>query len=124
MEQRKFLSQLKGQQAEQRAYEFLQQQGLELICRNFSCRGGELDLVMSQADMLVFVEVRYRQHSTFGGAAASVTTRKQQKMIVAARYFLHTHPQFAHYGARFDVVAFDNTLQNLPSWLPAAFLAY
>ena len=122
METPKPLTQQQGQQAENRACEFLQQQGLELICRNFYCKGGELDLIMQHHDMLVFVEVRYRRKQDFGGAVASVTRSKQQKMIIAARYFLLTQPQFAHYGARFDVIAIDKHINAPINWIPAAFL--
>lgn len=122
MEKPKPLTQQQGQQAEHLACEFLQQQGLQLICHNFYCKGGELDLVMQHDDMLVFVEVRYRRQQNFGGAMASVTPRKQQKMILAARYFLLTYPQFANFGARFDVIAIDKHLSAPIKWIPAAFL--
>jgi putative endonuclease len=114
-----------GQLAEQQACLYLQQQGLRLVQRNFSCRGGEIDLVMLERDMLVFVEVRYRSSAGFGGAAASVTTQKQQKIINAARYFLHNHRQFADYATRFDVIAVQaNAAAPDIDWIPAAFLAY
>lgn len=122
MEKPKPLTQQQGQQAEQRACDYLQAHGLTLICRNFNCKYGEIDLIMQHHDMLVFVEVRYRRHVSFGGASASVTVQKQRKIIRAAQYFLLTHPQFAHYGARFDVIAIDNSLLAPVQWMPAAFL--
>lgn len=124
MEKPKPLAQQKGQQAEQIACDFLQAQGLILIYRNFYCKGGEIDLVMQHKDMLAFVEVRYRSQQKFGGASASVTSSKQRKMIIAANYFLLTHPQFAHYGARFDVIAIDKHLAAPINWIPAAFLTH
>ena len=57
-----------GQAAETQALKYLQGQGLQLLTRNWRCKGGELDLVMLDADTVVFVEVRYRLHADFGGA--------------------------------------------------------
>jgi putative endonuclease len=62
-----------GQAAESRAEAFLKTQGLTLVARNWRCRFGEIDLVMQDGSTLVFVEVRLRSRSDFGGAAASVT---------------------------------------------------
>ena len=54
---------------------------------------------------LVLVEVRYRSSEQFGGAAASVTWRKQRRLANAAEYLLLAHPELRRYPARFDVVA-------------------
>ena len=61
-----------GQLGEDQALIYLQQQGLHLLERNFRCKAGEIDLVMQDGKVLVFVEVRLRSDSKFGGAAASV----------------------------------------------------
>ena len=116
--------QQQGQHAENAACTFLQQHGLQLIQRNFYSKRGEIDLIMRERDMLVFVEVRYRASATYGGAAASVTASKQQKIIAAARYFLHYHPQYASCAARFDVLAIQARGHDWHiDWIPAAFLA-
>ena len=67
----------RGAAFEQQAADWLCQRGLSLLARNYHCRFGELDLVMLEDQILVFVEVRQRSHSQFGGAAASVTPSKQ-----------------------------------------------
>jgi putative endonuclease len=77
-----------GQQAEQQAAEFLTQQGLTPLQRNYRCRSGEIDLIMRGREGLVFVEVRFRRHMSFGGAAASVDRNKQQKLLRAAQHYL------------------------------------
>jgi len=69
------LSSLKGAEAEQIALEYLVEKGLVLLTRNFSTRRGEIDLVMNDGDHLVFVEVRFRQSSTFGSAEESITKK-------------------------------------------------
>ncbi len=111
-----------GQAAEATALAFLRQQGLQLLVQNWRCRLGELDLVMLDQDTLVFVEVRYRRHQGWGGALASVTPHKQQKLIRAAQAFLQQQPRWANYPCRFDVVAFDAKRQCCASnWIRNAF---
>jgi putative endonuclease len=96
-----------GDAFEDRACAHLERAGLRLLTRNFHTRYGELDLVMREGDTLVFVEVRYRRDRAFGGAGASVTRAKQDKLIRAAQGFLAAHPEHAQRPCRFDVVSFD-----------------
>lgn len=112
-----------GRQAEEIALEFLLGEGLELITRNFSCRVGEIDLVMSHGACLVFTEVRYRKWSRFASASESVDRRKQQKLIRAAAFFVARRPQFRYRTMRFDVVALDGPSQQefKLQWLRDAF---
>ena len=93
-----------GQQAEDCAFAFFQTQGLVLVERNYRCRGGEIDLIMRDGGKIVFVEVRYRADQRFGGALASVGTRKQARLIHAVRihYLVTKH---IDRPARFDVAA-------------------
>ena len=112
--------QTKGDKEERRACEYLQTQGLKLITENYLCKMGEIDLIMSDQDTLVFVEVRYRENKAFGGAAASITRSKQRKIIRTALFY---QQQYAPKSCmRFDVVAIegDNQLQ----WFPAAFYGF
>jgi putative endonuclease len=112
-----------GDAAEQAALEHLLQQGLKLVARNYNCRGGEIDLVMLERQTLVLVEVRLRKDSRFGGAAASVTSRKQQRLTIAARHLLMTRRELTRYPARFDVVAIEPQSDGLLKldWLRDAF---
>ncbi|MGD9096146.1 MAG: YraN family protein, partial [Chromatiales bacterium] len=61
-----------GRRAELLARDFLRQQGLKPVDQNWSCRHGEIDLIMRERDVLVFVEVRFRKNSRFGTPAATV----------------------------------------------------
>lgn len=97
--------QRRGANAEALACRFLEQRGLRLIVRNYRSRRGEIDLVMRDADNLVFVEVRYRRQNRYGSGLESVNRRKQQRIVACAEYYLHCHPQAARLAARFDVVA-------------------
>ncbi|MBV8046723.1 MAG: YraN family protein [Paludibacterium sp.] len=78
-----------GREAEDRALRWLQRQGLTLVERNWRCQGGELDLVMRDAGVWVFVEVRHRASERFGGAAESLTPAKQRRLRLAAATYLH-----------------------------------
>ncbi|MBN6713049.1 YraN family protein [Pseudomonas capsici] len=112
-----------GREAEACALLYLQQQGLRPITQNWSCKRGELDLVMLDGDTVVFVEVRYRRHSGWGGAMESVDFRKQEKLITAAQLFLQQESQWADHPCRFDVIAVDGDPgKSAPlKWLKNAF---
>ncbi|UTY57262.1 YraN family protein [Massilia sp. erpn] len=97
--------QLTGQASEDAALEHLLGQGLQLVERNFRCKVGELDLIMRDGSALVFVEVRRRASKRFGGAAASITPAKQQRMLRAAQFYLLRCQPLP--PCRFDVIAID-----------------
>lgn len=113
-----------GNKAENQASEYLQKEGLILIEENFSIPAGEIDLIMKDPDdseLLIFIEVRYRKNSTFGGAAASVTVKKQQRIIKAALTYHQKHaPQSS---LRFDVVAIEGDNMEI-NWIKSAFDGY
>ncbi|MEQ8689544.1 MAG: YraN family protein [Pseudomonadales bacterium] len=117
----------RGTQTERSACEFLQAEGLQLIERNFSCKAGEIDLIMQHRSViapqiLVLVEVRYRRSQRYGGAAASVSPAKQQRLRRAAQYFCQTHKRYATWPMRFDVIAIRGGTDNLQiTWLKSAF---
>ncbi|MBK5536992.1 YraN family protein [Pseudomonas sp. TH05] len=112
-----------GRDAESYALRHLQQQGLRLLAQNWLCKRGELDLVMLDGDTVVFVEVRYRQHTQWGGALGSIDARKRQKLILAAQFFLQSEPRWSNHPCRFDVVAIDSAPGAEPelNWLRNAF---
>ncbi|WP_322068259.1 YraN family protein [Paraburkholderia bannensis] len=111
-----------GARFEAHAQTWLQRQRLVFVARNVHCRGGELDLVMREHDgTLVFVEVRARTRTAYGGAAASVGWHKRQRLLRAAREYLLTYAD--EHGAlppacRFDVVTFEG---GRLTWLRDAF---
>ncbi|KAB7781741.1 YraN family protein [Xanthomonas sp. LMG 12459] len=112
----------RGNAVEAAARAELERAGLRLIAANVAFRGGELDLVMQQAQSLVFVEVRYRRSAAFGGGAASVDRRKRRRLLLAAQLFLAAHPQYANWPCRFDVVEAEGDPPRL-TWLRDAFRA-
>ncbi|WP_295474118.1 YraN family protein [uncultured Pseudomonas sp.] len=116
-------SQVAGREAETFALQHLQQHGLQLLARNWTCRRGELDLVMLDDSTVVFVEVRYRRHNGWGSAMESIDARKQERLIAAAQQFLHEQPRWAESPCRFDVIAVEGTPGegNVLNWLKSAF---
>ncbi|MBX9705060.1 MAG: YraN family protein [Gammaproteobacteria bacterium] len=112
----------KGAAAEQVACDYLQAQGLTLICRNYHCRYGEIDLVMKSSNELVFVEVRSRAPQDFGRAVESITEEKKRRIIRTAECYLQELNVSPHQFCRFDVVGIDKQAGNDGiEWLPNAF---
>lgn len=110
-----------GELAEQLAAKYLQKQGLKLLHANYSCRFGEIDLIMQDGDTHVFAEVRLRSGSAFGGAAASIDARKQTKIIRTAQHYLATLPRIP--PCRFDAIVMQTVDINKIEWLKNAFTA-
>jgi len=108
-----------GAAYEKKARRYLEQQGLRFVATNVQMRGGEIDLIMADQQTIVFVEVRFRRNNHFGGAIASVTRLKQQRLLHAARIWLsQKNKSFDSVDCRFDVIAFTG---NNVEWLTNAF---
>jgi len=107
----------RGVQSEDEALRFLRREGLKLEERNYTCRLGEIDLVMRDGATLVFVEVRMRRNHSFGAAAESITPRKRSRLLAAARHYLAGRGVMP--VCRFDAVLIDNG--GTPEWIKDAF---
>ena len=103
-----------GARAEALAADYLVGQGLHLVTRNFRTRRGEIDLVMRDRASLVFVEVRLRTRSAFGGAAASITAAKRARLVAAARAYLATLEREP--PCRFDAILLDALEPGRVTW--------
>ena len=100
----------------------LLKQGYKTVCRNYRSPFGEIDLILSLKNELIFVEVRYRQSSTYGGGLESVTKNKQRKIIKTAEYFLNQKAHYQTYFCRFDVVSVTGCKENRKmTWIRGAF---
>lgn len=112
----------RGRDWERVAEALLRRHGLRTLTTNYHCRSGEIDLVMLDGAVLVFVEVRYRQSNRFGSGADSVTTAKQRRIIRAAMQFLSRHAQHAQRPSRFDVVSIGRGSNGVElDWIRSAF---
>jgi putative endonuclease len=94
---------LLGKEGERVAERYLQKKGYTVVERNYRCPLGELDLVVLDRRVIVFVEVKTRTGYGFGTPLEAVEFRKQRKMIQAAQFFL-AEKKLQHRDARFDVV--------------------
>ncbi|MBA4142589.1 MAG: YraN family protein [Nitrosospira sp.] len=110
---------LNGSEAERCAELFLMRRNLVLLQRNYRCRFGEIDLIMRDGIALVFVEVRMRTSTTFGGAGTSITLSKQKKLIYAARHYLASLKSAP--PCRFDAVLLSGWGGESIEWIRNAF---
>lgn len=104
--------------SEKQAANFLIKKGLKLIASNYRCSYGEIDLIMQDKTILVFVEVRLRHEKGFGDALESIDSRKQQKLLKSATHYLQKHRLIDKIDCRFDVVGFTNSTIE---WIKDAF---
>ena len=115
----------RGLDCETLAVDHLQRAGVEILARNLRCRLGELDIVAWQGGVLLIVEVRQRTRRDFGGALASVTWRKQRKIIRATQHFLMGRREWRAHAMRFDVIAVEGAPDGAHriEWVRGAFRA-
>ena len=108
---------LRGESTEEQAHRFLINKGLKPVCRNYRCKQGELDLIMTDQQTLVIIEVRYRKTDQYGSALESVTRTKQSRIIAATHNYLSS--QKTDRPIRFDVVAISGN--GKIEWIQNAF---
>lgn len=108
-----------GQQTESDVIHFLDKRGLTLLERNFSCKLGEIDVIATDGSLLLFIEVRKRQHPAFGKGFETVDRHKQKKIIRTAKIFLQQRKIYRHLPCRFDIVSVEGAGQF--TWIRDAF---
>ena len=101
---------IQGKDAEVACCNYLKSFGLKLVEKNFNCRLGEIDIIMTDKNILVFVEVRFRKNNNFGGGLESITMTKQKKLRKTAELYLQQNNQYKN--ARFDVVSMSTKTQT------------
>ena len=112
----------RGRRAEELALRFLKRQGLKPVARNYRCRAGEIDLVMTKAGTVVFVEVRSRTSRAFVSPKETVDWRKQRRLAKVAAWFLRSRRDLAGARVRFDVVSVTNPDYSAKmEWIRNAF---
>ena len=97
--------QQRGRTAENMACNYLLQQGLRIVERNYRQPSGEIDIVAQHRSILVFVEVKYRATEYFGAPSESVTPQKKKKIIKTAEHYLCTKGISPRQICRFDVIS-------------------
>jgi putative endonuclease len=94
-----------GDSAERVAALYLEGHGCTILARNVRLRGGEIDLIVRDAEGLAFVEVKARRGNTYGAPEEAITPRKQIRLVGLAEEFMAGQPEFAGHPWRIDVVA-------------------
>ena len=97
----------RGSAWEQKAAEYLSQNGCDIIAMNYRCRLGEIDIIMRDNDTICFVEVKYRTGSQYGSSVEAVNYNKQCRIRRAASYYLTAEIHTQEVLCRFDVLGFD-----------------
>lgn len=92
-----------GQHYEGVAARYLETKGVRIIDRNVHNRGGEIDLIGIEEDVLVFFEVRFRAACALVDPISSVSPLKQKRLVRAASFYLHRH-RFWDQVSRIDVI--------------------
>ncbi len=117
-----FTTRQSGAAWEKTAESFLCSHGLTLLQRNFSSRFGEIDLIMEDEDVVVFVEVKYRKCSQHGSGADAVTFHKQGRISRTAAWYLAMNPHRAEQVCRFDVISINPQEKDQGiNWIKSAF---
>ena len=112
----------RGRRAERRAERHLRRQGLTTVTRNYARTTGEVDLIMLDAEQLVFVEVRYRGPGSWSPPLESVDRAKQRRIARTCELFRRDHPKHRFRSVRFDVVAATRGNLGLElEWIRNAF---
>lgn len=93
---------LSGAWGEAVAAEYLQKKHYKLLASGYRCRFGEIDLIVSNRQYLVFVEVKTRKSDRFAKACEYVDDRKQERLRITASLYLSEHP--TQLQPRFDVI--------------------
>lgn len=101
-----------GRQAENYACRYLKKRGFKLLTRNYRTSFGEIDLIMRQDEILIFVEVRYRSNAVHGSPAETIDARKQKRLRACAEHYLQHHKSALGSSCRFDVVAFTGDFRD------------
>lgn len=88
---------------------YLTAKGYRLVERNWRCRAGEIDLVMVDDDVLVFVEVKARRTRSAGSAEEAVSAQKSSRLLAAGDWYVSEHPEYEQMIWRIDLVAITMT---------------
>lgn len=119
-----------GNAGEDFCIQFLNEQGMEIVERNFSHRGGEIDIIFRDktgpfffgiSEYLVFAEVKYRENDYYGEGFEAVTYQKRRRIVSTAKYYLYINHYPDSTAVRFDVLS---VTKDKVLWIKDAFSAF
>ena len=83
------LNKEKGKIGEEIAIKYLKEKGYEIVCQNFTCRQGEIDIIVKDRGELVFIEVKTRMSTKYGEAREAVHEEKLKHILGTTSYYLY-----------------------------------
>ena len=95
--------QIMGKNGDTEAIKYLESEGYKIICRNFKCMKGEIDIIAHNNENIIFVEVKTRTSTKYGEAKEAIDSEKQRHIYEAARYFMYINRIEEAY-ARIDAI--------------------
>ena len=115
----------KGDHYENIAKVYLENEGLLIIQQNYHCRFGEIDLIMKDNSTICFIEVKYRETMSHGGAIHAISQSKQHKLIKAASFYIMENQNISNSSFRFDTITLQGNSDGNPdiNWIQNAFYA-
>jgi len=106
-----------GSQYEKLATDYLKNKGYEILCNNYRCKLGEIDIIARFEEAIIFIEVKYRTNSLYGYPREAVHYKKQRRILLAAKWYLREHYNY-ELNCRFDVI---EILDDAMTHIEAAF---
>ena len=114
----------RGMLAEKIVLNFLKKKGLKPLKQNYHGPGGEIDLIMMDNNIIVFIEVRYRANNRYLHALESIDQGKCERIIKTGLHYLQTKCRSTDNPCRFDVVAVCGDIDDPEiGWIKDAFQA-
>lgn len=92
-----------GKQGEDMATKYLAEKGYKILQRNYRCSYGEIDIICSQGEQIIFVEVKTRKSTLYGAPEEAVTKNKIERIRKVALHYLNKAEYYPE--IRFDVIA-------------------
>ncbi len=110
------LNYLKGRKGEEKAAEYLREQGYSLLARNYICPAGEIDIIVRKGNLVVFVEVKSWEVFTAEDLQYAVDGKKRKRIRRSAEYYLLGNSELKSCRARFDLIYLSGRMDKLDHW--------
>jgi len=105
-----------GKKGEEQAAAAVESAGMKIIKKNFHSRYGEIDIIATYGEIIIFIEVKAWSVFCFDDLAYSIDLKKQRKIIKTAKYFLLENRKYSNMSIRFDVIfVSENEIKHLAS---------
>ena len=104
-----------GNTGEEQAAVYLKQMGFTILERNFRTPFGEVDMIASKDNVVVYFEVKYRSTGNYGDPLEAVNQKKQRQISRVANYHYASYAKGRELPCRFDVIGIygDGTIRHI-----------